>query len=694
MAMEHFEQLLAKRKTMLTGEYNSDIAMTLQADTLWEDLPKPEDASDLTQLYARLKEMAIAHETAASSLYQNENLAQVILHGLEWVYVHRYQEQTPVYGNWWNWEIGAPLALLDTLILMQPYIPADRLAAYLRAVDRCVPSPEHFLDTVQDEPCLSTGANRVWKSKVYLLSALLKGDAAGMAAGRDALSPVFQYTVEGDGFYEDGSFIQHERYPYTGGYGKSLIKELADLHYFLSDSPWELHEDHANTLYRWVEDAFAPLMYRGLMADMASGREISRDYHQNHESGRTIIGAVQRLAEAAQSATAERLKQIAQNMVTPQDDLRISKVFAQMDRAIHQRTGFAFGISMCSNRIFPYESINNENLHSWYTAHGMTYLYNSDLGQYSDGFWPTVNPYRLAGTTVSTVPRSEGYGRYTLSSKSFVGGTVLNQQYGAVGMELEEAGEYSAKKSWFLFDEEIVALGSGICATEGVGVETIIENRMLNADNNNAITVDPRWIHLQGNVPGADIGYVFPSPTPVQYIREQRTGKWSDINRKGPSDELKRDYFTLWFDHGKEPKDSDYTYVLLPGQSASEVANYASAPSIDIVELSTSVHAVWNTKLQLFGAHFWEDQKLTAGPITCNRKASVMLKINSDTLDISIADPTQENESSITIELAESASGIVTQDERIKIVQLVPHIVFEVLTDEAKGRSSQVTFRK
>lgn len=27
----------------------------------------------------------------------------------------------------------------------------------------------------------------------------------------------------------------------------------------------------------------------------------------------------------------------------------------------------------------------------------MTYLYDNDLAQYSDSFWPTVNPYRMGG---------------------------------------------------------------------------------------------------------------------------------------------------------------------------------------------------------------------------------------------------------------------------------------------------------
>ena len=70
-----------------------------------------------------------------------------------------------------------------------------------------------------------------------------------------------------------------------------------------------------------------------------------------------------------------------------------------MDRVVHLRSGWGFSIAMSSSRIANYESINNENLHGWFTGDGMTYIYNADAGQFSDCFWATVDPYRLPGTT-------------------------------------------------------------------------------------------------------------------------------------------------------------------------------------------------------------------------------------------------------------------------------------------------------
>lgn len=83
------------------------------------------------------------------------------------------------------------------------------------------------------------------------------------------------------------------------------------------------------------------------------------------------------------------------------------KNFGAMDRGVVYRDGYAFSVSMFSDRIRNYESINGANLQGWHTADGATYLYNDDLEAYNDAYWPTVNRYRLAGTTVVKTPRRQ-----------------------------------------------------------------------------------------------------------------------------------------------------------------------------------------------------------------------------------------------------------------------------------------------
>ena len=96
-----------------------------------------------------------------------------------------------------------------------------------------------------------------------------------------------------------------------------------------------------------------------------------------------------------------------------------------------------------------------------------------------------MDPQRLPGTTViagSTARQSQ------LGGSNAVGGASLDG-YSAVMMQLSPDGrQLSAKKSWFLFDDELVALGADIRSTAaGKTVETIVENRRVPTGASHAV---------------------------------------------------------------------------------------------------------------------------------------------------------------------------------------------------------------
>ena len=196
---------------------------------------------------------------------------------------------------------------------------------------------------------------------------------------------------------------------------------------------------------------------------------------------------------------------VSNSSIVAVSDQTLHRTFASMDRVVHQRPEYAFGISMFSSRIYNYESINNENLHGWYTGSGMTYLYTAqDYGQYSDSYWPTVDPYRLPGNTVDKMIRANGSNQDSNSSKNWVGGVTLDGIYGASGMDQAEVAlpsTLTAKKSWFMFDDELVALGAGITDTSTNAVETTIENRKISGSEALTVNGTVKPTHWDGQRP-------------------------------------------------------------------------------------------------------------------------------------------------------------------------------------------------
>ncbi len=699
---------------------------------LWIDFTSKDDSADIRANYRNLTAMAHAFANEHSSLYRNPALFQDILSALEWLYQNQYNENIVQYSNWWHWEIGVPNELNNIMVLLYDYMDKETVHRYLKVVDHFQPDPTKSGATTPGNYREAVGANRIDVSKVVGVRGVIVKDADKIASARDALSQTFENVTEGDGFYKDGSFVQHENIAYNGSYGIVLIEGLTVLLDLLSDSTWDVTDPKVSNVYEWIENAYEPFMYKGALMDMVRGRAISRSFLQDHTAGHTIIKSVIRMAQFAPEPFAENYERMAKywlqedtfsnymenegnfrdmtlakqlldnQQVTARGDLNFHKTFAAMDRVVHRKTGYAFGISMYSARIQNYEDMNNENRKGWYTGEGMTYLYNADLGQYSNDFWPTVDPYRMPGTTIDTMKRVDGSGEHT-SSETWVGGSTLNDRFGTTGMSYKGwNSSLTAKKSWFMFDDEIVALGSGIHSDEERNIETIVENRKIHDDGSNKLvingetpdlsdtndqTFDADWAFLEGNVKGADIGYYFPEGKALTVKKEERTGAWKDINYGEPADRIKRSYATMWFNHGIKPNNDTYSYVLLPGRSEKQTEKYAKQPDVQILRNDPAVQAVQDVKKNLIGANFWNDEKQTVGPLTAYQKASVTFQEKDGVLEIAVSDPTMKNKGVIEIDIDGEMAKLLKADENIKIEQVNKVIKLEVNVNQAQGET-------
>ncbi|MCD6049585.1 MAG: hyaluronate lyase [Verrucomicrobia bacterium] len=646
---------------------------------LWSDLASTNNSSHVTSAYGRLLGMATTWATKGAALQNNTNLVNDIIGALDWMYAKRYHTNYPSntpYDNWWDWEVGAPQALNDTVVLVYSNLNATQISQYMNAVDFYTPVPGY------------TAANRTYTARVVALRGVIGKNASKLAATRDGLDIIFPYTWN-EGFHKDGSFLQHGLFPYTGGYGDAEINDLGRIMYLLNGSTWAVTNSQHTNLYNWVYEAYEPMIYKGSCLDLVRGRGLSRS-GEDRSNGHSIIHSIIRLSLFAPTNHALAYKQMTKywiqtdtyrNLVTTapslhqtllakaiRDDTNIvakselieHRIFPEMDRVVHRRPGWAAGLSMFSERIYNYESINGENLKGWHTSDGMLYLYNNDLSHFGANFWPTVNPKRMPGTTVDTLALANGAYEGLNNSKNWVGGADILGTYGATGMEYASVfSSLTAKKSWFMFDDEIVALGNGITSTDNRIIETIVENRKLNTSGNNAFTVNGTaqsttlgwsatltnvsWAHLVGTAAsGADIGYYFPTATTLKAVREQRTNNWANIGGSATAILTNR-FMTLWRDHGSNPANASYAYVLLPSKSSAQVSTYAGAPNISILAQSTNVHAVKENTLNLLAANFWTDGTNTVDILTSQQKASVLVKQDATTIEVAVSDPTQNN---------------------------------------------------
>lgn len=433
--------------------------------------------------------------------------------------------------------------------------------------------------------------------------------------------------------------------------------------------------------------------------DMVSGRSIARPSHTELETGRGILEAIVLLADGAPEDRKEQLlsfakKQVlagaenldtfysgmeassmiaakqlaADDSVEADDGTPYTKIFGSMDKATIHREGYTLGISMFSSRTGNFEYMNKENTKGWHISDGALFLYNGDAGQFSNNYWNTIDPHRLPGiTTDHTEGTNYESGLAYTSDKDYAGGSSVEDLYATIAMDFHgQNTDLTAKKAWFAFDDEVVALGTDISGITK-DTETIIENKQIRDDGSNALVVDGEetqaelgessaagveYAWIEGNSGTDSIGYYFPEGEDLEIKREARTGSFQDINGAvadgaAGSEDVTRDYLSLAVSHGDGAE--DYAYVLLPGRTEEETAEYASGSEIEIISNTAEVQAAADRSSGASGYQFWT--AASAGNVSADQASSVTMKEEDGTLKLGISDPSQTQDS-VTIHVS------------------------------------------
>ncbi|WP_049317851.1 hyaluronate lyase HysA, partial [Staphylococcus aureus] len=459
---------------------------------------------------------------------------------------------------------------------------------------------------------LAKGGNLVDISKVKLLECIIEEDKDMMKKSIDSFNKVFTYVQdsatdkERNGFYKDGSYIDHKDVPYTGAYGVVLLEGISQMMPMIKETPFNDKTQNDTTLKSWIDDGFMPLIYKGEMMDLSRGRAISRENETSHSASATVMKSLLRLSDAMDDSTKAKYKKIVKSSVESDSsykqndylnsysdidkmkslmtDNSISKngltqqlkIYNDMDRVTYHNKDldFAFGLSMTSKNVARYESINGENLKGWHTGAGMSYLYNSDVKHYRDNFWVTADMKRLSGTTTldNEILKDTDDKK---SSKTFVGGTKVDDQHASIGMDFENQDKtLTAKKSYFILNDKIVFLGTGIKSTDSSkNPVTTIENRKANGytlytddkQTTNSDNQENNSVFLESTDTKKNIGYHFLNKPKITVKKESHTGKWKEINKSQKDTQKTDEYYEVTQKHSNS--DNKYGYVLYPGLS-------------------------------------------------------------------------------------------------------------------------------
>lgn len=719
-----------------------------------------------TTNFNRIRAMALAYRIGDETLKGNEKFLEETMYALEFLTTYWYADSTNEYGNWWDWNIGIPLAINDIAVLLRDYVDIDFLKS-------CVYSINYFT------PHTMKGANLNWRSCIKAIMGAFLEDSSYIETAKSGFETVLTYVTSSDGFYEsDGSFIQHNYFAYIGSYGANLYKILAKSLVALKDTPWDISEEKKALAIATIKDSVEPLLTNGRIMEIVCGRGVASGTGlAGYSGGAAIINTFPIFASLTEGENADYLKSLAKEMlshltsqnvldlynyydetdmgiylyakdilenetITPFERTDNARVFYNMDRIVQHNDKYSLGLAIHSTRTGSYEQANANNMRGWYQASGTLFIYNDDYKRYNDRYWYTTDWWRMPGaTSLYGIPMtSENGSGSSCGQNPWAGGTELGD-YTIASMFMHPADmTLNAKKSYFMFDNEVVALGAGITSSDDAYVETTLDNIKLLDDNSNKLIIDgiptdidadgdglidtadnaaglnrlqnaiettiSKYAHISGNTENSAIGYYFPESTTLNIVRENRSGYDKLVNPGSSIDDetpYTKKYLKMFYSHGLNAEDSNsYSYVLLPGASAEETASYSENADIEILSNTEDAQAVYDKKLNMTGITFWNDKETTvmkndAEWITSNGAASVMVSETDTEITLAVSDPTQLKTEKFCIEINAETNGVAKAHEDISVLQHGKKTIIEINPVSVvgnKGETKTITLTK
>lgn len=706
---------------------------------LWGDKP-PVETEDLGRQYYKLEDMARAWGTYGSEFYHSDEVLALILEAMEWLYENMYGE-AEIAGtgwrdvrlfNWWYWFVGAPDSLTNVMLILGDILTLEQRRKYLKCYK--------WVRTIMyPNPKGPGAASRIL---VGTKAAILLEDAGLLEQAQLDCDITMRFDEYGAVHRADYLDWTHSL-PHNISYGAIHLQRSMFVAATLASTPLAFDGPQRYNQFNLIRYTFDPSIYRAQGFVMFSGRStFSCELNQ----GAAILAAalpmigvygddedmyvkrfikrnactleiVETVKAHASIYECAKLKAILDDPAVDgcNDGYECAHAWFTGDRAAQHRNNYAIGLALSSEREHMYECINSANKTGWYTGDGATYLYTTYDGHQFDGnnfITKNINvAYRFPGTTEDSRERvarsiSSQYGwypensfsgsmkiedKYIVAAMDFVslnyeGPDIKPDDYGYGGSQPIHKNDLRAKKAWFCFDDEIVCLGAGITSTMDSPVHTTVEHKRIVTDELGI------YIDGDGKMPANEFeklntgapfmlveghcGYVFPSNSGT-YMRRYTSESANN-----------QDFIEIGIDHGKNPTNATYEYVLIPYADTEKLDTYVKNPDICVISNTAKLQAVRECTLGIAAYVFHETGECEG--IAVDAPCIVTVASHGNECTLAVTDPTHKRDK-ITVTLDERIK-LTRASDKITVGEKGEQTVVSVNTFMAHGRKFEMKY--
>ncbi|MFH4967448.1 DNRLRE domain-containing protein [Gaetbulibacter sp. M240] len=657
--MESVRTELHIKKTTIDGDVQGHLA-TIQANGSWADLnynDTDEPWEPITHLN-RLRDMADAYSSSESSYYNNFGLYEAIVDGLN--FYHNTNPEAP--GVFFSPEITEPTLLCKILILARAgtyQIPTTLENNILTRLDN-MPAPY---------PNRYTGTNRLWYNLWYFYKGLLKDNASEVTyATSDSWNELMPKTTEVEGLQQDLTYFQHGAQLNLHTYGRNFINNINSMAGHLIGTTYGLNDSQKLESYKnyLTVGPYGQAIRGEYISFNVVGRDISRP---DKTDGQVTPYINAKILDPSNAAQYDIFKNRLSGSAAPSANVTVRNSYGYRSQfTTHNRTNYNFDIRANSYRTKKTESFAGDNRKGLFLTEGATNIM-VDGDEYFNIF-PAWDWNKIPGTTAPAYTGSKllpTQGTGETGNSTFSGGV----SDGTYGLQVFRMIDYQtqAKKAWFLFDEEVVCLGAGISATATEGINTTINQCHLDgsvvvSQGGSTSTLSTGGHTLSSNVDWVlhdKVGYFIPNGGNLKLRNQVESGYWQDINtRPAHANEalVTTGVFKFWFDHGVNPSNASYAYIVAPGKTTVQEMNNYNLNAVQILRNDANIQAVKHNTLDMMQVVFHTPGTLIAGDITLevDKACALILKnISTANVSVSAADP---SESYSSLKVSWSSSSI------------------------------------
>jgi chondroitin AC lyase len=676
----------------------------------WDPIQHLTQLTALSEAYAWGIDITTMDGPQTITHYTNAQLGDRIILGLQYWYwyglpangcnpntacsgIDNCASTCPCAQDWWWNTIGKlrelqKIAILvyDRLTATTPPVVPTTTTTLLNAI--IANFPVNTLDC--NDTDAYTGANLTEVAINLIVKGMLSENIATTTTGVTALKSAV--VIASEGLQVDDAFHQHGPLLYTGGYGHEFLEaQSVWANILLGDiinnyNFYEYTPDQRLALYRYVFNGYRWMLVGNTTDYSTGGRYIARK-HPN-SNGAVSSRYLNRLRNVIQEKGDQAALQGVDNLVTAMNEMTANddnfserqnivgdKYFWRSDYVVHHEDAYVSSIKMCSDRTIGTESVNHENKLGFWLPYGCTLIYHQ--GNEYTNIFPMWDWRKIPGVTSADFDEPfddpDGSTMESTQNEAFVG-SAGNNDYSTTTMVLNKPysnGTVQAKKAWFNFGDEIIALGAGISGGSNATVTTINQTHLVgNISHANAPTgtvqtisagvADPttptvtNWIEHNGTA------YIFPNNEDVYVSTESKTEPWTRIGTKSGSES--GNIFKAWINHTASSS-SSYYYIIAPGQGA---ASYAGSNPVTLLKNTSEVQAVKKdrTSGDLAGIVFYPGTTPAPvnigdanNPLWLSTDHPCALLYDGSTNEVCISSPDREH-SSITLIFSSTTDGV------------------------------------